>query len=289
MVKNFFILLSAAILILLAAGAKFGIFSAQKRGEIYGQIGIYYQKKGEILDAKSWFLRSCENGFWAGCFNLGVMYLKSGEVAKAVPYYERACFGEIPQGCVAAAGFYHLSGKFQNALELAIKGCELEAPRSCYIAASIYAGGKGRAPDSKKAEILYQKSCLLGYKASCLELANLKNFQNLQLDSYEISRLKSECNEYKTDSCVKLGDLYYSGESLPKDTKAAAVSFKKACDFGDIRGCASLGAMYYEGDGVDRNATMAKALLEKSCNAGNETACHFIKTMGELRKTGIFE
>ena len=71
---------------------------------------------------------------------------------------------------------------------------------------------------------------------------------------------------------LKLGDMYYDGEGVPKDLAAAARWYRKAADQGNDVAQAELGAMYYYGEGVPKDLAAATRWFRKAADQGNDVA-----------------
>jgi len=87
-------------------------------------------------------------------------------------------------------------------------------------------------------------------------------------------KFKQSCNDGKMQSCIELGMLYYTGESVKKDIKKSQKLFKKACKNRVSRGCYYLGYIFLRG-GEDIEKSNRKAMLAfgRGCNIGSERSC----------------
>jgi|GEM_PF-2986517 len=68
----------------------------------------------------------------------------------------------------------------------------------------------------------------------------------------------------------KLGNMYHTGESIPKDDIKAAQWFQKAADQGNELAQCSLGLMYSEGQGVPQDHFKAAEWFKKAADQKND-------------------
>jgi len=98
------------------------------------------------------------------------------------------------------------------------------------------------------------------------------------------SKLKKECDNGQMQSCIELGILYHTGESVKKDMKKAQVLFSKACKNRVARGCYYLGFIYLRGGkGIEQSNRKAILAFAKGCDIGSERSCvqyHRLKAKG---------
>ncbi len=66
-----------------------------------------------------------------------------------------------------------------------------------------------------------------------------------------------------------LGEMYYKGEGVPKDSVKAVEWYRKAANQGDARGQSSLGMMYAKGEGVPKDSVEALKWLRKGVEKGD--------------------
>ena len=69
-----------------------------------------------------------------------------------------------------------------------------------------------------------------------------------------------------------LGDMYYSGEGVPKNYSQAADWYRKAAAQGDAKAQLNLGSMYDSGEGVPQNYSQAADWYRKAAEQGDAKA-----------------
>lgn len=65
------------------------------------------------------------------------------------------------------------------------------------------------------------------------------------------------------------------------------LSYKKACDDGNLNSCVKLGIVYFVGDGVEQNHKKAKKLFKKACKKKYSAACYHLGTLYKRGGDGI--
>ena len=86
--------------------------------------------------------------------------------------------------------------------------------------------------------------------------------------------LNKDCQDGKMQSCIELGILYSTGESIEKNMKKSRQLFKKACKNRVSRGCYYLGFIYLRGaEGIAKNEKKAMGSFARGCNIGSERSC----------------
>jgi uncharacterized protein len=64
--------------------------------------------------------------------------------------------------------------------------------------------------------------------------------------------------------------MYYNGEGVPQDYKAAVKWYRKAAEQGDASAQYNLGLMYYNGEGVPPNNILAYAWISLPAISGDK-------------------
>ena len=109
-----------------------------------------------------------------------------------------------------------------------------------------------------------------------LEALNQKNYP------LAISHLQKASSMGHHSSSVMLGDIYTSGEIVPRDFKLAYKYYKVAADHHLPTGLEGLGMAYYHGRGVPRNIdkafTLVKKAAEKDPNEKLSLAIFYLET-----------
>lgn len=157
----------------------------------------------------------------------------------------------IPAGVLLVIAIVFILGrpKKQGAATLHAE-CERGVPSACVTLAKAHEhGARGVVRSMEKAAALYLRACEHG------------DFQ----------------------SCVVAGNLYQSGENVPRDDARAANAFSKACGAGEGIACRTLAWMTLNGDGVNKSEARALWLFLEACNHGQPEAC---TKAGEMHRDG---
>jgi|GEM_PF-1393265 len=99
---------------------------------------------------------------------------------RAVVLYRAACEEADAMAChhlanLHGSGIHGVQKDSQRALELHTKACALGCPPCCTELADIYATGMSTAPNTIKAESLYEKACKSGDTLACTKLKSLQD------------------------------------------------------------------------------------------------------------------
>jgi tetratricopeptide (TPR) repeat protein len=81
-----------------------------------------------------------------------------------------------------------------------------------------------------------------------------------------------------------LGQMYYFGIGLPKDSTQAAKWFRTAAEQGNALGQLWLGGMYFSGLGVPKDSTQAVEWFKKAAEQGNALAQAYLVGIEAFRK-----
>ena len=100
--------------------------------------------------------------------------------------------------------------------------------------------------------------------------------QSLQQKLAELIK-KAETGD--VDALVDLGDVYASGEGLPKDAVRAADLFRQAAEKGMAKAQFRLGQMYARGEGVPKDSVRAVDLIRQSAINGHAKAQALLASM----------
>ena len=153
------------------------------------------------------------------------------------------------------------------------KGQPCETGEECFQRGQKYCYGDGVPKDDEKAAFYYSLACDLEYGQGCYKLGTQHHhgigldIDRKKADKFYAKAVEIWTRECKTlpKACRSLGEMQYNGLGAKKDAKAAAASFKKACDGGDCKGCTLLGDLYQLGEGVDRDLSKARHLHQIGC------------------------
>ena len=106
----------------------------------------------------------------------------------------------------------------------------------------------------------------------------LNHFQNGgRSQMYNSSVLDTQCQAGQVGACIRLGQMYASGQGMPKDMTRAVAYAKRACALNDVESCGNVGGAYFGGTGVPQNRRLARQYLEQACRGGSQRACAFLK------------
>lgn len=99
----------------------------------------------------------------------------------------------------------------------------------------------------------------------------------------ELKRKASVSNN--PDDYTEIGDAYYWGRGVARDTSSAAAYYKIASDKGSALGKAMLGQLYYEGQGVPKSISTAKSYLK---DAADMKCTHALWILGMMCYKGDY-
>jgi hypothetical protein len=152
-----------------------------------------------------------------------------------------ACSGPCQRGDAAAC--LHLAEGYregvgvprdpQRAVHFMRKSCELKLGRGCaYLAMAI-----GRR-DRQASRALATDGCNLGYGGACVWLVAHHIVDGAQPRWNEAAPwLQRGCASEHGNACLLWGDLLRTGIGTTKDTVAAKVAYRTACDAGEDAAC----------------------------------------------------
>ncbi|GAA9601137.1 hypothetical protein UBN86_14680 [Helicobacter pylori] len=103
----------------------------------------------------------------------------------------------------------------------------------------------------------------------------------LSYDKQDFSKARKyfekACDLNNGRGCNDLGELYYNGEDVEKNSIKATQFYSKACDLDNGLGCGALGVLYYNGQGVEKDLIKAAQYISKACKLGDQKACEALK------------
>ena len=85
----------------------------------------------------------------------------------------------------------------------------------------------------------------------------------------------------------EIGQLYFDGKGVTRDSAEASVWFQKAADGGVRVAQWNLGMMYYYGYGVGKDAATARVWLQKAAIRGYTPAKDLLGKLDAARDSGI--
>lgn len=189
------------------------------------------------------------------CYNLGHYYY----------------FGAFPDG----TGFGGVKDK-AKAMTYFNLACDLKSWDACHAAGLMYKTGDGVPQEPNKAEQRFELACYLS-SALCLEpgliyeargRANKKNRKD-NLGS-ALTAFGKACDRDVAQACYRYGLL---DSELYKSKRGTWVRFEKACKGGIADGCLRLGDLYFNGEGVPKDKARAATEYEKACKGGSAVGC----------------
>jgi TPR repeat protein len=195
----------------------------------------------------------------------------------------------------------------QSAIDAAEAECDADLPQCQAVCATSTASekcphlaalvGSGDPRISKTGEniplarAIAKRSCAAGNDHGCTVLTNVNN---VDANCSDEPSCKARCNAGVGSACVAWGDLYKTGNGVPKSLARANTLYQQACDADSSRGCFLIAAAYIEGIGVRRNIQAAHDPLVKACDLGEQMACQTycemlgLNRMADARCVGPF-
>ena len=170
---------------------------------------------------------------------------------------------------------------FPAARSAGLKLCEKGDGWGCGQAANSYRFGLGGGTDYTRAVELARQGCQAKTDASCVVLGILyQSGQTVLPDTQGAARLyRDACAHGNLRGCADLGNLYLHGQGVQKDAGQAVTLYRKACDGGEMLGCLDLGAVYETGNGEEKNLSQAESLYRKACDGGDTGGCNDLAFM----------
>jgi TPR repeat protein len=145
------------------------------------------QPTGDVKGSHLAYLRGCQLNEPSSCasvagrFQLGDTAIGvAKDEATALKFYRAACEGGLPDGCMQVASFMVRGGPTPKDPAASVRyytmACNGESPAACYYLGENYRAGYGVPADSQRANVLYRRSCELGFANGCaaLETNNAK-------------------------------------------------------------------------------------------------------------------
>lgn len=99
------------------------------------------------------------------------------------------------------------------------------------------------------------------------------------------AELETLCEAEDAISCVVLGEIYYRGKKVEKNTIRSEELMKRACSIGNQDACFLLAGIYlYPKEGYSRDVGAARSLLSNGCRQSHAASCY----MYGLQNLGFF-
>src|SRR5512143_181070 len=89
----------------------------------------------------------------------------------------------------------------------------------------------------------------------------------------QTNRLKARCLSGDINRCAQLGEMYATGNGVPRDMVRAAEMFERACAGGASDVCNTLGEIYEKSGTFEGGVARAETMYEKACNGGSSAGC----------------
>ena len=228
--------------------AQYGYSKAQH------SLGMFYDEKGDYVEAISWYLKAANQGHAGAQYSLGWLYQlgKSGrlgvkeDISEAIKWYRKAA----EQGNSMA----------QRSLAY------------CYIK------GNGVKLDYDEAIRWFVK------EAKCRKEKNIGNFLLQYCGEDSIAWITKVAEKGYATAQHKLGSYYESGYKIEQSYEKAAYWYKKAVENGCIEAFIPLASLYEYGKGVTIDYSEAISLYRKAAENGDDSAKYNIAKFYALGK-----
>lgn len=220
----------------------------KKLAKACNNIGRIYEE-GTIVErneatASQYYKQACDMKYQLGCTNLGTLYAFGKQALQDLnqgfSLLNVSCIGGVGLACSNFGLFYErgltVVQDYDTALELYTKGCALKDGLGCFNAGQLLEGVKNQP---REAVAFYQKSCEMG-------------------------------NRY---GCINLAVTYEEGKFLTKDIAAAEKLYYRVCEEREPLGCFNLGNLYEEQPQRDPEGQRKLEYYRRSCDMGLAAAC----------------
>lgn len=81
------------------------------------------------------------------------------------------------------------------------------------------------------------------------------------------------------EDCLRLGNTYATGDTLPTNREAASAAYERACQLGSAKGCATLGARLAKAEAAPEETARGATFLARGCELGAAEACTYLGTV----------
>lgn len=236
-------------------------------------------------------VKACEKGDGAKCvtagndFNQGVGVAK--DFTKAYSFYDRACRLKNGDGCHWKGDFLErgegVASDMPKAVDAYEASCRLGTKNACTAAIDVlfYSYEKkyaARLPkkDFDRAYKLALFACeQKGLGAQCHDIGYMMSNGHVPGKTAKdgLAYYNTACGKLTAAACHNIGFLYFNGATgVPKDIKAAANFYEKACHYGRWSSCWNLTNIIYDNIsqypemGGQRDSKRARVPFEYACN-----------------------
>ena len=228
--------------------AQYGYSKAQH------SLGMFYDEKGDYVEAISWYLKASNQGHAGAQYSLGWLYQlgKSGRLGVKEDIYE-------------ATKWYRKAAEQGNSM----------AQRSL---AYCYIKGNGVKLDYDEAIRWFVK------EAKCRKEKNIGNFLLQYCGEDSIAWITKVAEKGYATAQHKLGSYYERGYKIEQSYEKAAYWYKKAVENGCIEAFIPLASLYEYGKGVTLDYSEAISLYRKAAENGDDSAKYNIAKFYALGK-----
>lgn len=190
------------------------------------------------------------------CQKIGNIYGVIGRWQDAMMYYREAIDQGDSDAYSVLAYSFEIMGAFSHAIKYYKIACEQYGD---YDACGNLGGLYGREEDYTSAKKYWEIAC---QKAG---------------------------PQFKAQSCMDLGIMFYEGKSVRKDYSKSSLYYTKSCELDNALACNQLGSLYVEGQGVRKDISIAKRYFGKACDLGEQVGCSNWKTFRETTDTSTLD
>lgn len=242
----------------------------------------------------------CERGNGSGigdeCYQLGLFHYQGFGTEtnrqQAVVAFQRSCDLDYADGCIVLGGLLN-EGAGENrpaAAEAFQKACRADAMAGCHNLALMYRQHRLGAFDLERDRInmlqYYQQACGTDFAQSCLALGYMhQTGDTVPEDSgLAVNYYDQACQLDFELGCKQLEEMsadFNLGEEFHAEL---AARLREACGMSSANACAYLGILYHRGTGVTQNTERARDLLDQSCDDGAAVGC---STLARLYEEGV--
>ncbi|MEO1661922.1 MAG: tetratricopeptide repeat protein [Pseudomonadota bacterium] len=222
---------------------------------------------------------ACENLLEAFKFNVR----SAADSDEYLSVADALCRKDYVNACVALANLYRYTGERGAAEKFAgytARSCELGDADACATESNTYmANAAASEADMKQARVLLQKSCDLGRKASCLEVAEMyvRGVGGPSNTAEAIKVASAACPQaYRgnAEDCVSAAGfvLIHMAPSSERDDKIRSFT-ERACNNDNAFGCSLYATDLEHGLRGATDPERANLVRRKACRLGDIESC----------------
>ncbi|WP_158650337.1 tetratricopeptide repeat protein [Helicobacter felis] len=248
----------------------------KKASKLYFDIAIEAQKQGDYDTAVECYKQSGNTGFPVAYFILGYIY-ESGkgveqDITKAMEYYQEAGEGGYAEAYTALGILYSKSA-----------ACGLKED---YSKAKEYlqkAVDMGDVDAQEMLDLLKQQDKEQSEEATLCQIAKRarENGDYAKALEYLHEAIQQE-DAQSAEAYYTLGQMYYSGQGVPKDEIKFRQCLEKSAAMGYARAFDGLGLIYELGKGVVQDYSKARACYLRASSMGCAWGYYHLGNLYEL-------